>query len=237
MNSKKNELIAYFEGFLSLFFPRVCASCGNVLLTQEEVICIQCALNLPLTHFEKETENPLSRIFWGRVPISSATSYLYYSKGGSVQQLLHQLKYKGKKEIGHFLGRQFGQILQQSELYSSISIIIPVPLHPKKEKKRGFNQSRIIAEGMAESMNISVTNEVLIRKSFSETQTRKSKFDRWTNVSEIFDIKNYELIKDQEILLIDDVITTGSTIESCAHALHKGSPLKIYIASLACVIN
>lgn len=172
----------------------------------------------------------------GRVPIVSAASLYYFTKGGSVQKLIHQLKYKGKKEIGNFLGSYYGQELNGSEHFSSIEGIIPVPLHKKKQKKRGYNQSDIFAQGLSSTMNIEVLNNILERNHFSDTQTRKTRFNRWRNVKDIFEITTSEKIQGKHILLVDDVVTTGATLEACTNKLLESSASSVSIATIAAAV-
>lgn len=229
--------MGWFYDFFSLFFPRVCYSCGNTLLQHEEVLCSYCLHQLPRTNFHTEKDNPVSRIFWGRVNISYASSMFFFTKGSKVQHLLHQLKYKDKKEIGVYVGKLFGRSLQESPFYSDVDVIIPVPLHPKKQRKRGYNQSEMFARGLSESFSRPYDIHTLIRTYASETQTKKSRFRRWENVKEIFAVRNYQHLTGKHILLVDDVVTTGATLESCAARLLEIPGARISIATIACAIR
>jgi ComF family protein len=177
--------------------------------------------------------NPVSRIFWGRVNLSSATSFLFFNKGGSVQKLIHQLKYKGSIETGNFLGELMGNDLIKSDLYNTIDAIIPVPLHKKKLHIRGYNQSDIIARGIGKSMSIPTVSNTLIRTEFTETQTKKARYSRWENVKGKFGINNQEDIEGKHVLLVDDVLTTGATIESCAQTLLEVPNIIVSVATVA----
>ena len=223
----------YFQDFISLFYPNNCVACQNALFRNEQTICTSCLFHLPKTEFHYEKDNPISRIFWGRTEIEIAASYCFFVKAGKVQHLIHQLKYKGKKEIGILLGEIYGKELLKSAFFQNIDVIIPVPLHPKKEKKRGYNQSEMFGIGLSSSMQIPLDKTTLIRTYASETQTKKSRFKRWENVKEIFDLQNADLIENKHILLIDDVITTGATIEACVNMLKKIKNVKISIVSIA----
>jgi ComF family protein len=225
------------DDFLSLFYPSVCYACGSSLFQQEEIICTSCLYHLPRTNFHRDPENPVAQTFWGRISVHSATSYYYFSKKGNVQHLLHHLKYKGRKEIGVYIGRQFGYELKEADLFKTSEVIIPVPLHPKKLKKRGYNQSEQFAFGLASAMNIELDVSSLIRCKPSETQTKKSRFRRWENVKDIFTITPGAKLAGRHILLVDDVITTGATLEACAEALFKIPSIKLSIATIAYALH
>lgn len=229
--------MSWLIDFFSLVYPRVCLACGEGLLKQEECICNQCIYYLPKTNFHKLPENEVSKLFWGRVAIEHAAAFYFYKKQSKVQNLLHQLKYKGQKEVGIKLGKLYGIELIQDEKYQHFDYIIPVPLHPDKEKKRGFNQSEMFARGLSESMNVPCNTELLIRNFASETQTKKTKYKRWENVKSIFEISQPEMLKGKHVLLVDDVITTGSTLEACAQHIVAASQAKVSIAAIACSLN
>jgi ComF family protein len=179
-------------------------------------------------------ENPVFQIFAGRAPISLATSFCRFDKGGHLQHLLHQLKYKGNREVGIKMGMLLGYDLIQHSLYQDIDTIIPVPLHPQKEKKRGYNQSTEICKGLSESMNRPLITGNLVREVHSASQTLKGRFERWENVSGIFSVKNGALLTGKHLLLVDDVVTTGATLEACCEPLLKIPGVKVSIATLAC---
>jgi ComF family protein len=226
-------LLRWLDDLLSLFYPKLCQACGKSLFYKEEIICLQCKLHLPKTGFHLEKDNALEQFFWGRVPFVRASAFLYFVKKGNIQHLIHRLKYKGKEEIGIYLGKLYGKELIQSEDFRSIDFIVPVPLHLSKLKLRGYNQSELFANGLSESMNVPVNTTILIRQKASETQTRKSRFKRWENVKEIFTIENGEIFENKHLLLVDDVITTGATLESCAGILLKIPGVKVSVASIA----
>lgn len=220
------------EDFLSLIYPNLCFSCENVLMKQEHLICTNCMIQLPRTYYHLVEDNPVELIFWGRVKIEKATSYFLYQKGSKYQQLIHELKYKGFREIGVELGKKFGAELIQNNYFGDVDCLVPVPLHPKKEKKRGYNQSLAIAEGLAQMLQKEVCTDVLIRNYYSETQTRKGRFERWQNVNELFGVKNSEKLANKHVLLVDDIVTTGSTLEACANVLLQLPNVKVSIATL-----
>lgn len=223
--------------FLNLFFPEVCMACGNSLYSGEKTICTRCMLKLPRTNFHLDAENPVSKLFWGRAPIDYATSYFYFKKHSDVQHLMHHFKYKGNKEIGFFCGKMLGLALNESQYFADVDYIIPVPLHPKKLIKRGYNQSEIIAKGMAEVMKGNVETKTLIRNINSTTQTRKSRYERFENMDGIFGLKDGYHLEGKHVLLVDDVITTGSTLESCALTLLQIPAIRVSVATLACAIQ
>jgi ComF family protein len=179
----------------------------------------------------------VAKIFWGRINIHAASAFYNFGKGGKVQHLIHQLKYRGQKEIGVTLGRFYGYDLRKSDSFKNVDTIIPVPLHPKKQKKRGYNQSEFFASGLAETMKKQTDFKTLLRSYPSETQTRKSRFSRWKNVETAFQLSNGEALKDKHILLVDDVITTGATLEACAQVLMQIPGVRVSIAAIAYANN
>jgi ComF family protein len=231
IKQKQNEM--WFTDFFSLVYPRICACCGNSLWEKEEVICRICEYHLPKTNDYLEWINPVSKLFWGRARIHAAAAFLLFNKGNKVQKLMHQLKYKGRKDIGVYLGAQFGNLLKYSVFFNEINLIIPVPLHKKKIMKRGYNQSEQFAIGLSASMKIPVSTDCLFRIKESETQTKKSRYARWQNVYEIFSVRNTDRFKGSKILLVDDVITTGATLESCIQALNNIPDVCVSIGVIA----
>ena len=223
----------WLSDLLNLFFPNYCQSCGNALVQQEEVICHHCLFSLPKTGFHLHNENPVSRLFWGRVDINSAASYLFFSKGGNVQHLLHSLKYKGHHETGVFLGEMYGKELKNSNLFNSSQIIMPVPLHPIKKRIRGYNQTEKIANGLSKSMDIPCSTDNLSKVVNTESQTTKTRYERWQNVKDAFQINNPAEIEGKHILLVDDVLTTGATIEACATKLLEVPETRVSVVTLA----
>jgi ComF family protein len=219
---------------LSLFYPELCPSCSNLLSRDEKTICLSCRFLMPKTGYETVADNPVARMFWGRVRLNAVSACYFFVKKGRVQPLIHELKYKSNKKAGHFLGVEMAKQIIQSPLYEGVDFIVPVPLHPKKIKLRGYNQSEIIADGMTEVMKAPMNKDVLVREVATSSQTRKSREARWQNVKDIFVLKETELFEGKHILLIDDVITTGSTIEACANTLLKVKGIKVSVAAAAC---
>lgn len=228
-----NKFTQGVSDVLELIFPSLCLSCGERLISQEKYLCHNCWYDLPVTNFHTNNENKVAQLFWGRVEIANATSFFSYKKGSNYQQLIHFTKYKGLKELGFETGRKFGFALSESEAYCSVDFIVPVPLHPKKEQKRGYNQSEWIAKGVGESLQKPVSTSNLFRLIHTSTQTRKNRFERWQNVDGIFGINSPDEFAGKHILLVDDVVTTGSTLEACAFQLLKLPDTKVSIATLA----
>ena len=225
--------MALFDDLISLFYPRLCAGCNTSLVNGEDILCLHCLADLPRTNYHLFPENPVFQIFIGRVNITLASSFCRFDKGGRLQHLLHQLKYKGNCEVGIKMGILFGYDLIQNSSYQDIDAIIPVPLHPKKEKKRGYNQSAEICKGLSESMNRPVISGNLVREIHTSSQTRKGRFERWENVSGIFNVKNEASLTGKHLLLVDDVVTTGATLEACCEPLLKIPGVRVSIATLA----
>lgn len=214
-----------------LFYPQLCAGCGNEL-PENNVLCLRCADHLPFTNFHLHANNPVEKIFWGRVAITAASSHLYFTKDSLIQSLLHKLKYHGRKEIGIYFGKKMGTSFLQSNRFNRIDIIVPVPLHPKKEKLRGYNQATVIGEGISEVMHLPLVN-ALERTGITETQTHKNRIERWNNISGKFLPRNPDAIVGKHILLVDDVVTTGATLESCANQLLQLEGVRVSIATVA----
>ena len=226
------ELKQYFLGLTNIFYPHLCAVCGNVLYLNERAICLRCYADLPLTGFHDLADNDVSRLFWGRVPVRNATSFMVFNKDSRYRKILHELKYNQQPAVGTEMGRLFGLELRDTP-FADVQLLLPVPLHPGKLRQRGYNQSELIAKGMAEILHKPVRTDLLARRIMTGTQTRKSRYQRWENVREAFQVKLQDEITDNHVLLVDDVITTGATMESCAEALLKIPGVTVSIASLA----
>ncbi|MCC6385173.1 MAG: ComF family protein [Bacteroidia bacterium] len=222
-----------FYSILHLFYPVCCQACGKALLRGEEVICTFCLYHLPRTNFHTYRGNAVEKKFWGKVNIKSATAYFYFSKGQRVQKLIHHLKYSGAREIGAFVGNLIGNDLKQSDWFNSADAVIPVPLHFSRIRTRGYNQSELLADAIAQCLGCPVETELLYRAVKTETQTKKHRYERWENVGSVFQIKPGVFRGYRHILLIDDVITTGSTLAACAETLIQGTGAQISIAAMA----
>lgn len=225
--------MSWFTDFLSLLYPRICVCCGNSLWKHEKVVCGACLFRLPRTRHHENPDNPVMGMFTGRIPVESAASFLLFSKGNSVQRLVHHLKYKGRKDVGIWLGEEYGRELVSSPHFQGIGAIVPVPLHKKKLMKRGYNQSGQFAEGLSATMQVPVENHLLVRDKATLTQTRKSRYDRWKNVEEVFSLVRPERYKNTHLLLVDDVVTTGSTLEACIALLRTIPGVRVSVATIA----
>lgn len=223
----------YSASFVSLLFPNLCVACARHLLPRENGICRICTSRLPYTFFHKLPANVVERVFWGRVEIARATSLLFYRKGEQAQNILHAIKYHGNHTLGHEMGRMLGDALLQSDWLKDIDLIVPVPLHPRKQRMRGFNQSEIIVRGLSACVNIAYSSDVLARVLFTSTQTRKNRFERYQNMEGVFAVTDVPMLQGKHVLLVDDVLTTGSTLEACAHEILKVPGTKVSIATLA----
>lgn len=216
-----------------LFFPHICVGCGSDILPVENVLCLTCLNDLPFTNFAFHSNNAAEKIFWGRVPVRSVMALFYFTKVSIVQNLIHEFKYKGNKDLGKYLGILIGENLAQTNRFRDISVIIPLPLFKEKEKRRGYNQSEILSQGIAESMEVPLMTHNVIRIVDTETQTKKGRLERWKNVDKTFQVLHPEQLQNKHILLVDDVITTGATLEACASEILKISNTTVSIASLA----
>jgi ComF family protein len=223
----------YLADFLSLLFPQLCEACNEKLSGQEKLICTNCIYNLPYTNFHQQTDHIVAQQFWGKMKLEGSYALFYFTKGGKVQRLIHHLKYKNKPQIGNLIGQIAGGRLVGNELFKTVDIIIPVPLHLSRMRKRGYNQSERFAQGLAEKLDAVVSIKNLVRTKATETQTRKSRYSRFENVSSVFAINNPEALAGKHILLVDDIMTTGSTLESCGNMLLEIEGLRLSIATIA----
>ena len=240
MGFKKNNYLCrqmafisnIFESFAGLLWPNVCSCCSTGLVRGERYICSHCMRDLPTTDFYREPDNPVAKIFWGRAIVEHATAEYFFRKGNNVQKLVYQIKYRGHKEMGVVLGREMGKSLRDSN-FNKIDIIVPVPLHQQKLRKRGYNQSEWIARGVSEALGKPMDAQTLVRRLFTDSQTRKKNYDRWENVNHGFELTDSNSFAGKHILIIDDVITTGATLEACINAVLSVPGAKTSVATLA----
>ncbi|TAF43906.1 MAG: ComF family protein [Sphingobacteriales bacterium] len=228
------RLFSYVKDFGSIIFPRLCISCGRGLTTSENSICLHCLFELPYTNYHTQSDNDVIKLFWGRVDILAATAFVYFKKNSKVQKIMHQLKYHNQYQIGVELGNMYGKQLAEIKTYHNADLIIPVPLHKSRLRKRGYNQSERFALGLAESMKINIDTSILTREHATESQVNKSRYSRYKNMEDIFVAKynpNYKCI-----ILVDDTITTGATLEACTLALQKVGYTQIIIVGIAFTI-
>ncbi len=223
-----------FDSFISLFFPERCIHCGKPLNKNEHYICSTCRSDLPYTHFAKFNDNLLTRSFWGRIPVQTAYSYLHYYKHSAVQQILYKIKYQNSPELASYFGEEFGHKLLQLNYHKvGIDIFLPVPLHPHKQKIRGYNQSEQLAIGLSKVLDKPIETKAIIRSVFTKTQTKLSGHQRWQNVKGIFKIITPKKLENKHVAIIDDVLTTGATIESLTQTLLRIRNIRISILTLA----
>jgi ComF family protein len=228
-----NVKSSYLADFVSLLFPELCAACGESLVAGEQLICTDCRYNLPFTNFHQAADNIVARQFWGKIQVEGAYALYYFNKGGKVQHLMHAFKYKGARRIGNLLGNIAGEQLIRNSVFNTVDMIVPVPLHKSRMRKRGYNQSACFAEGLAQKLNAIADNDNLVRVTATETQTHKSRFARFENMREVFAVKHPERLMNKHVLLVDDIITTGSTLEACGEQLLKIEGLKLSVATIA----
>jgi ComF family protein len=222
-----------WEAFIELFYPRICVACTKHLTEQEEILCLKCDLQLPVSGYLDFKENPIEKLFWGRVKVKAAAALYFFTKEGGIQHLMHHLKYKQRKDIGIWMGKKLGKAIKESTRFSNIDYVVPIPLHPKKKFRRGYNQSDLIAQGIEDETHW-INASVLERIDDTATQTKKNKYERWLNVGESFRISPRYNIENKNILLIDDVITTGATMEGNIHALLKAGAANVSVLTVAC---
>ena len=226
----------WLKSFFELFYPNLCLICGESLVTGEIQLCLKCQSQIPKTNYHLLPENPVEKRFWGKVPVANASSYFFFQKGSDFQKLIHELKYRGNREIGTILGKYAAVDLLENPEYHDVDWIVPVPLHPKKLAKRGYNQSEMICNGISVILEKPVNTSNLVRVQENTTQTKKSVYERYENTQGIFHLTNPEEFRDKHILLVDDVLTTGSTLEACIQTLLLAENCKVSVFTLAVAI-
>jgi ComF family protein len=233
VKSNEQAWVRLLSDFTGLFFPEYCLGCLSGLVKGEEILCTRCILNLPRTGYQFNGENPVKEKFVGRLPIKYATAFLKFRKTGIVQHLLHQLKYNNHPEVGRRLGQFFGKEMNDLGLANQFDIIIPMPLHHRRQLKRGYNQSTLFAEGLMNSLLVPYNDTVIVRQINTSTQTRKNRTERWENVRQAFMVKDSAVIKNKRVLLVDDIITTGASIEACGQELYNHGCQELSVACIA----
>ncbi|PSR12691.1 MAG: ComF family protein [Bacteroidetes bacterium] len=223
----------WLHDFVHLFYPRLCLGCGHNLPPAAELLCVTCQYQLPQTEQHLSAENAFTDIFLGRIKLETGAALYYFSKSGRVQHLIHQLKYEHKPEIGTQLGLQYGRQLKEQPHFQTIDAVVPVPLHPQKQHQRGYNQAAEFGKGIAEGLAIPLWPEALARDLYTSTQTKKSRLDRIENVLAAFTLNQPQLLAGKHLLLVDDVLTTGATLEACATRILEAPGAKVSMVTLA----
>lgn len=216
-----------------LVYPNPCLGCGSEIFQRNLPLCAQCLWQLPNTNYHRHPNNPMAQYFHGRLSLQQATAWLFYAKAGLTQQLIHALKYKGRKDVGLFLGNKMATELQEAGWLDGIDVLVPLPLNAKKQRARGYNQSMVLCEGMAAATGLPIQEIAVVRTVYTETQTKKSRIQRWRNVADVFDLGNTDGLAGKHALLVDDVVTTGATLEACGQVLLKVDGLRLSMLTLA----
>ena len=219
------------DSLIQILFPHVCCGCGSDILGRETVLCMRCMEGMPETGFDSHPDNPVEKKFWGRIKLEHATAQYYFTRESLMQRLMHQFKYKGNRDLGFQLGELMGASIQKSGRFN-VDALVPLPLFRVKERKRGYNQATVLCEGMAESLQVPVLKDVVIRSHHTDTQTKKGRIERWQNMESKFLLLQPEVASNKNLLLVDDVITTGATLEACGVELLKAENVKLSIAAL-----
>lgn len=228
---------AWFASFFALFFPRVCIVCSGSLIQAEECICVRCNIQLPRTQYHVQKENPIERRLYGLMPVEQATAFFYYQKESRFRHIIHELKYKGGKHIGEIMGRQMASEIVSSGFFNEVDMMMPIPLHKKKLKSRGYNQSEWLAQGIAQVTGIPLITCALRRTVKTETQTTKKRYERWENMQDVFELHQPEKYAGMHILLVDDVLTTGATIVGCTKAFAEVKNVRFSVITLGVAVQ
>jgi ComF family protein len=226
------KLKSYYAGLWELFFPINCLGCGNQVSQNHSLLCVYCRHQLPLTRFDLQSNHPMDRVFYGRIQIEASIALCYFKKGGIVQQLIHNLKYRGQQQVGHFFGEWLGNQMLASKKFDTIEGVVPVPLHPKRLRKRGYNQVSRFGKAIANLFNIPFYETILIRQKHTQTLVQKNRQERWKTLLNAFSIEQENAIENKHLLLVDDVLTTGATLEACAEKLQEIKGVQISIATM-----
>lgn len=221
-----------WQDFIQLMFPRLCLLCYEPLGWQEKFLCMHCLSGLPYTHYWVEKDNPAAQVFWGKIAVEWVVPFLHYSKNGMAQKIIHLIKYRNRPELAEYLGFLFGNILRNTDL-SQADVISAVPLYPKRLKQRGYNQSEKIAQGIGRAMGLPLETRIVERRIWEVSQTHKGRYERWKNVQDAFVLINPAAVAGRHIILVDDVLTTGSTLEACVSSIATVENVKVSIVTLA----
>lgn len=221
------------KNLLNLFFPKICSACNSQLSDNEIQICTNCRYELPLTNFHDDPENMVHKRLYGRVQLEQATALLHFSKKGIVQGLMHNLKYRGQESIGQFLGEWLGEELKHVEAYKAVDVVIPVPLHKAKLKSRGYNQVDKFGIALANALEADYNASVLVKTTNTKTQVFKDRIKRQEHQSSNFKIVDYSILEHKHLLLVDDIVTTGATVEDCANQLQRIKGITLSLATMA----
>jgi ComF family protein len=221
---------------LDTLYPHLCGACGNMITLKQSGLCVPCEFELPVTNYYEMPKNPVEKIFWGRLKLERAASFLIFNKLGMTQKLIHELKYNNNQELGVFLGKKMGATLLNSAFVQGVDAIIPMPLHPQKQAIRGYNQCELIATGLSEILGIPSLSKDVIRKKNTKTQTLLSRTARWSNVDGIFNVTAPESLNDKHLLLLDDTVTTGATIESLGRCILNKTNCKLSVLTLGSIV-
>ena len=227
------SLLQIWSGFTHLLYPKLCVACNGDLPSSATCFCLRCRARLTPSDMHLVQENEFIDRLWGRVQLESGAAAYYFSRQSPIRMAIHHLKYKNKPDIGLMIGREFGRKLRESDFFKTVDGIIPVPLHPRKERLRGYNQSTMFAKGLSEAMEVPMLDKVLLRSAFTQTQTRKKRMERFQNVDAVFEVRKPETISGKHLLLVDDVLTTGATLEVCGQTLLDVAGTKLSCATMA----
>lgn len=229
-----SPITTWVADLAGLFLPRRCSACDLALMPQERALCLSCMQDLPLARSHDDPENPVERAFHGKVRLECASAFMRFTKHGGVQRLLHRLKYQGHEDLGLELGRLMAQDAMKSPRFADVEVVLPVPLHPAKLRQRGYNQSELLVRGMLEVWPLAAPPKGLVRTRRTPSQTRRGRLDRWTNVNVAFGVGDPDALRGKHLLIVDDVLTTGATIEACVHVLQEVPDVRISVLACAC---
>jgi ComF family protein len=227
---------AAYKNFIRLFFPHICAGCGSDILDEKQQLCLHCLADLPVTGFFNQPGNPVEQKFYGRMEVQEAGAAFFFTKDSLIENLIYQLKYRGNQNIGKYLGHLAGNYITASNRFKVPDAIVPLPLNAKRQRKRGYNQAEAIANGLSEVLQLPVFANAVKRNIYTETQTQRSRVTRWENMENVFEVVDPAQLEGKHLLLVDDVVTTGASLEACGTEILKVNGTKISIATLAYTI-